>query len=78
MIGRSFIVALGERDDIGGLLRKYVEASAAELSGDASVLGRLKELIAYWKLLPAWHRRWNVIKLCRTTEELLSSLPEES
>ena len=75
MIGRSFITALGERDDIGGYLRRYVEASVEELSGAASVLGRLKELIAYWKLLPQWHRRWNVIKLCRTTDELLSSLP---
>lgn len=75
MIGRPFIVSLGERDDIGGYLRRYIEASAAELSGGASVLGRLKELIAYWKLLPQWHRRWNVIKLCRTTDELLSSLP---
>ena len=75
MIGRPFIVSLGERDDIGGYLRRYIEASAAELSGDASVLGRMKELIAYWKLLPQWHRRWNVIKLCRTTDELLSSLP---
>lgn len=76
MIGRSFIVALGERADIGMLLRRYIEASARELSGDASVLGRMKELISYWKLLPVWHRRWNVIKLCRTTEELSSSLPE--
>lgn len=75
MIGRPFIVSLGERDDIGGYLRRYIEASAAELSGGASVLGRLKELIAYWKLLPQWHRRWNVIKLCRTTDELLFSLP---
>ena len=74
MIGRPFIVAIGGRDDIGGYLRRYVEASAAELSGDASVLGRLKELISYWKLLPQWHRRWNVIKLCRTTDELISSL----
>lgn len=75
MIGRSFVVSLGERDDIGMLLRRYVAASAVELSGDASVLGRMKELISYWKLLPAWHRRWNVVKLCRTTDELLSSLP---
>ena len=77
MIGRSFITALGEREDIGGYLRRYVDASAAELSGDASVLGRLKELIAYWKLLPQWHRRWNVVKLCRSVEELLSALPDD-
>ena len=75
MVGRSFIAALGERADIGECLRRYIDASAAELSGDASVLGRMKELIAYWKLLPAWHRRWNVVKLCRTVDELLSAIP---
>lgn len=72
MVGRAFIRALGERDDIGELLRRYIAASRAELAGDAPVLGRMKELVAYWKLLPAWHRRWNIVKLCRTVEELES------
>lgn len=76
MVGRSFIVSLGERPDIGDYLRRYIEASARELSGDASVLGRMKELISYWKLLPSWHRRWNAIKLCRTVDELRMSLPD--
>ena len=32
-----------------------------------------KELIAYWKELPRWKRRWNVIKICRSVEELKSA-----
>ena len=70
MVGRAFITALGDRRDVIGFLRRYLEASSAELFGDAAVLGRLKELIAYWKFLPAWHRRWDVVKLCRTIGEL--------
>ena len=74
MVGRSFLRSLGERDDIGALLNRYIEASAAELCGDKSVLGRLKELIAYWKDLPRWHRRWQILKLCRNISELRSTL----
>ncbi len=72
MVGRGFIRQLGARADAGELLRRYVAASQAELSGDRPVLGRLKELLAYWRELPAWSRKWPVIKLCRTVEELLS------
>ena len=74
MIGRSFIRYLGTREDSGELLRRYIAASQAELCGDRPVLGRMKELIAYWKDLPRWKRRWNVIKLCRTVDELKSCL----
>ena len=70
MIGRGFITALGERGDIRELLLRYLDASAAELCGDAAVLGRMKELLSYWKLLPEWHRQWNVIKIARSTDEL--------
>ena len=72
MVGRSFIRHLGERDDAGELLRRYVEASRRELSGDRPVLGRMKELIAYWREQPRWRRRWDVIKVCRTVDELLA------
>ena len=75
MIGRGFIRYLGMRDDCGGLLLRYLAASQAELSGDRPVLGRLKELIAYWKDLPQWKRRWNVIKTCRSVDELRGCLP---
>ena len=74
MIGRSFIRYLGTREDSGELLRRYIAASQAELCGDHPVLGRMKELIAYWKDLPNWKRRWNVIKLCRSVDELKSCL----
>ena len=70
MIGRSFIRYLGTRDDIGELLDRYLAVSQAELFGDRPVLGRLKELLAYWKDLPHWKRRWPVLKLARTLDEL--------
>ena len=69
MVGRAFIRSLGEREDAGGLLARYAEASRRELSGDRAVLGRLKELVAYWRPLPVWSRRWNAIKICRTLVE---------
>ena len=70
MIGRAFIRSLGEREDIGYQLKRYIDYSRGELFGDKPVLGRMKELIAYWKELPEWRRRWQVIKLCRTITEL--------
>ena len=70
MIGRSFVRWLGTREDSGELLRRYIAASQAELCGDRPVLGRMKELISYWKDLPRWKRRWDVIKICRTVDEL--------
>ena len=74
MIGRSFIRYLGTREDSDELLSRYIAASQAELCGDRPVLGRMKELVSYWKELPQWKRRWNVIKLCRTVDELKSCL----
>lgn len=74
MIGRSFIRSLGSRNDSAELLRRYVETSRAELSGDAPVLGRIKELVAYWKNIPRWRRRWPVLKMCRTIDELRAVL----
>lgn len=70
MIGRSFIRALGERDDAGELLDRYVEASSAELGGERPVLGRIKELMSYWSGMPRWRRRWQVAKKSRTLAEL--------
>ena len=70
MIGRAFLRRLGERADIGALLDRYVAASQEELCGARPVLGRLKELLAYWKDLPRWRTRWQVAKLARTLDEL--------
>ena len=70
MVGRAFIRALGARDDIGVLLDAYVAASSAELCGAQPVLGRLKELLSYWKDTPRWRRRWQVAKMARSLAEL--------
>jgi len=70
MVGRAFVRHLGEAEDTDDLLLRYLDASMVELDGDRPVLGRMKELVAYWKDLPAWRRRWNVIKLVRTVDEL--------
>ena len=70
MIGRPFLRYLGEREDIGELLDRYVAASVVELCGERPVIGRLKELLAYWKDLPRWNRRWQVAKLARSLSEL--------
>ena len=77
MIGRSFIRSLGTREDACDLLERYIAASQAELCGDRPVLGRMKELIAYWKDLPRWRRRWNVVKLCRSVDELRTTLAND-
>ena len=70
MVGRAFVRHLGAREDIGELLGRYIDASVAELHGERPVLGRMKELIGYWKELPNWRRRWEVVKICRTVGEL--------
>ena len=59
------------------MLLRYIAASQAELCGDRPVLGRMKELIAYWKELPKWKRRWDVIKICRTVSELKMAIGAE-
>lgn len=74
MIGRGFVRSLGAREDARELLLRYLDASAAELSGDHAVLGRMKELLSYWREIPAWGRRWNVIKICRSIDELKMSV----
>ena len=73
MVGRGFVRALGARPDAAELLRDYIARSQAELPGDRPVLGRMKELLAYWaESSPRWHRLWPLVKICRSVEELLS------
>lgn len=74
MVGRAFVRALGERDDADGLVGRYVEASREELCGDRPVLGRMKELVSYWKDSPRWRRRWSSVKVARTVDELLRAV----
>ena len=75
MIGRGFVRALGRREDSRDLVLRYLEASRRELCGDRPVLGRLKELLAYWGAdarqgSSRWVKRWNLIKVCRSLDEL--------
>jgi len=73
MVGRGFVRELGTRPDAAELLRDYVARSQTELSGDRPVLGRMKELLAYWaESAPRWRRLWSLVKICRSVEELLS------
>ena len=74
MIGRSFIRYIGMRDDAKDLLAKYIDASLEELCGPSPVLGRIKELIAYWKDLPRWKRLWPIVKIARSLDELLLAI----
>ena len=75
MVGRPFIRALADLLDIRELLDKYIENSVAELHAPSPVVGRLKELIAYWKDNPRWSRYWRIIKLARSLDELKLALP---
>ena len=70
MVGRAFVRHLGGREDIDGLLGRYIDASRRELSGEHAVLGRMKELLAYWRDIPRWKRAWPVAKMARTLDEL--------
>ena len=70
MVGRSFIRSLANRPDARELLARYCAVSRAEMCGDAPVLGRMKELLSYWCMEPAWKRLWPQVKICRTIREL--------
>jgi len=72
MIGRPFIRSLGGRGNVAVRLAEYVARSREELCGDAPVLGRIKELVAYWRDIQPWGRLWQVLKLARTVDEFLS------
>ena len=83
MIGRGlamdpFLIARIRHDHAGerevarlkGFLDDYVAASAEELYGPVSVLGRMKELWGYLHLsLRQGERVWNSVKICRTMDE---------
>ena len=70
MVGRAFIRYLGAREDAGELLDRYVAASLEELGHERHVIGRIKELVAYWREIPRWGRIWPIIKISRSLNEL--------
>ena len=70
MAGRGFVRYIASHPRARELLDAYIEASCKEFSGPAPVLGRMKELLAYWKDLPGWNRVWPVVKMAKTAGEL--------
>ena len=70
MVGRGFVRRIGTLENAGELLGKYIEMSIAELCGERPVLGRIKELVAYWKEQPRWKRLWPLVKMSRSIAEL--------
>ena len=50
-----------------GACVKVCPAHAKKIRSD---LARLKELLAYWKDLPDWRRRWQIAKMARSLDEL--------
>lgn len=70
MAGRGFVRYIAAHPRARELLGEYIEASCEEFSGPAPVLGRMKELLAYWKDLPGWSRAWPVVKMAKTADEL--------
>ena len=74
MSGRGFVRSLGLRPDSGALALAYLEESAKELRGPAPVLGRMKELLSYWRDAGKWKRRWGAVKISRTLAELESAI----
>ncbi len=74
MIGRPFVVSLGRLENSRELLLEYIKQSTAELCGQRPVLGRIKELVAYWKDLPYWKRRWPLVKTATSLAELSLAL----
>lgn len=74
MVGRGFIRHLADLADIGERLDAYIRATTEELCGERPVIGRIKELLAYWKDLPRWRRRWSVAKLAASLDELRDAI----
>ena len=69
MVGRPFVRSLGMRPDAVELLERYIAHSLEELKSERPVLGRMKELVAYWREIPRWRRRWDIAKLARSLDE---------
>jgi tRNA-dihydrouridine synthase len=74
MVGRPFVRHLGWRADAGELLERYAAASLAELRSDRAALGRMKELLAYWREIPRWRAAWRAAKMSRSLAEFMTCL----
>lgn len=71
MIGRAFIRSLGEKENAADFIARYAAASLEELTSPHAVLGRMKELLAYWQDLPRWKKVWRIAKLAHNLDDFL-------
>ena len=71
MVGRAFLRHLGSREDARELLARYAAALKERMCGESQVVGKLKELLMYWRHLPRWKCLWPVLKLARRTSEMI-------
>jgi tRNA-dihydrouridine synthase len=71
MIGRPFVRSLGQQKTAADFISSYAAASLEELHSPAPVLGRLKELLSYWKDLPRWKNVWSIAKLAHNLDDFL-------
>ncbi len=67
---RDAVPRARDAERLKGFLDDYVAASASELHGPASVLGRMKELWGYLHgSLAQGERVWGAVKICRSLDE---------
>ncbi len=71
MVGRAFVRSLGEQETAADFIQHYATISLEELHSPAPVLGRMKELLAYWKDLPRWKKVWSIAKLAHNLDDFL-------
>ena len=74
MIGRAFIRHLGKQKTAADFLSRYAQSSLDELKSPHAVLGRMKELLAYWQDLPHWKKIWPIAKLAHNLDDFLRTL----
>lgn len=70
MVGRAFVRSLAGHPAIAAMLDRYLELALSETSGERPAAGRLKELLAYWRELPAWRSCWQIAKLAASASEI--------
>ena len=71
MVGRAFIRSLGEHPSATDFIQHYAALSLDELHSPSPVLGRMKELLSYWKDLPRWKKIWPIAKLTHNLNDFL-------
>lgn len=75
MIGRGFLKYSATVPSSKELLLQYLDACESECSSKHAAVGRLKELLSYWRGSAPWAGLWDLIKMCRTPDEMRLILP---